>query len=109
MRQYLKNINNKKNFGCVFHSLIPHKLDRGGFLAHQQCERANDKESNWRLVTQRVPQGSVLRPLPFINVSDTINMTHYCYFHFYAGDLQIYFHFFVNNADRALPLYELRS
>uniref|UniRef100_A0A1B6LTE5 Reverse transcriptase domain-containing protein n=2 Tax=Graphocephala atropunctata TaxID=36148 RepID=A0A1B6LTE5_9HEMI len=109
-----------KAFDCVYHPLLLTKLKMAGFSNgcvswvnsylsnRQQLVKSGDVESDWKPVTRGVPQGSVLGPLLFsIYINDVTDNILYSKFHLYADDLQIYYHFPVNDSIHAVSLINL--
>ena len=92
-----------KAFDCANHKLILAKLKALGFknsslkwissyLSGRSQQVTTDKgDSSWIELLNGVPQGSILGPLLFtILVSDISNEVHFCKYHLYADDTQLY-------------------
>jgi hypothetical protein len=64
----------------------------GSYLSdRRQCVRSDGEYSTVTGIECGVPQGSVLGPLLFISfIDDVSGVIHFCRFHIYADDLQIY-------------------
>lgn len=64
----------------------------------------NDVRSNWCNIVAGVPQGCVLSPLVFSLFINTVTSIITSNFHLYADDLQLYRHFSIVDATKALDL-----
>ena len=92
-----------KAFDCANHKLIIAKLKAFGFkdtalkwirsyLSNRSQQVITDKgKSNWKYLSNGVPQGSILGPLLFtVLISDLWKTIKYCTHHCYADDTQIF-------------------
>ena len=92
-----------KAFDCANHRLMNAKLKALGFKqaaldwinsylsGRSQQVFTESGESSWIYLINGVPQGSILGPLLFtILVNDICQALHFCHYHLYADDTQIY-------------------